>query len=50
MGAGLHDERGARVTLGEAREALAGVGDRFLGEDGAGVIEDAHVMPAVPEV
>jgi hypothetical protein len=32
------------------REALAGVGQRLLGEDRAGVIEDAHVVRAVPEV
>ena len=36
--------------LREDREALARVGDRFLGDDGAGGREDARRVAAVPEV
>ena len=38
------------MTLREGRQALAGVGDRFLGEDLAGGREDTGAVLAVPEV
>jgi hypothetical protein len=48
--AGLQDEGRRGVALGEGPEALAGVGDFFLGENLAAGGEDARAVPAVPEV
>ena len=48
--AGLHHEGRGRIALAEGRQALAGVRDRFLGEDLPAGRQDAHRVAAVPEI
>jgi hypothetical protein len=38
------------MAAAERGHNLAGVGNRFLGDDVAGSVEDAHRVAAIPEV
>jgi hypothetical protein len=46
----FHRDGGSWETLRQRGEALARVGDRFFGDDFSRCIEDAHRVPAVPEI
>ena len=48
--AGLHDGRRARIPGAKRGQHFARVHNRFLGEDLARGIEDAHMVAAIPEV